>query len=374
MASLLFGALALRQAGRLIDAVPLPAWLSKLGYVLAGGSWILGIAAANALETTMAAWLTTMLVVRLVTRGPRDGWLLTGIVGALCVLARPEALALVAALGAASFALARDLSGRERIQWTALPLGAWAAVEAARIAYYGQVLPNTYVAKASPLGLAVRRGVPYLAHAIIPGSGLSGSAQAIAADALVGVVAALLVIGAVSIIKSIPACSYVVVVVVVQVAFVIAAGGDWMIGGRFLAPVIPAAIVVEIVGLERAGRSLHARHGVGAEPMARFSIAVMVAIALVPLVDGHHPIWSSRGRVSDSALIGSGDYPWSPAWQAGVRLLGCAQSGDLVATTEIGYTGFARRDLRILDLRGLTRPAHRPRRAGSRAQPERGER
>jgi hypothetical protein len=118
-----------------------------------------------------------------------------------------------------------------------------------------------------------------------------------------------------------------------QLAFVVASGGDWMAGARFLAPVVPALVLVGFVALEALAP---------AEPLRRRLVAVYCASNLLFAVQllhrgvsvGHpidgQPLWTLRGAIEPvEARIG----PSSPI--ARVELMNRIHRRDAVVITEL---------------------------------------
>jgi hypothetical protein len=87
--------------------------------------------------------------------------------------------------------------------------------------------------------------------------------------------------------------------------------------------------------------------------VTRAFVFVMVVLASIPLLTTTDPVWATGGKVDDASITAAGAYELTPLWIVGRRLLACAKPGDLVAYSEMGSAGFARHDLRFLDLRGL---------------------
>jgi hypothetical protein len=149
--------------------------------------------------------------------------------------------------------------------------------------------------------------------------------------------------------------AYVVAVVLVQVAFVLRSGGDWMKGGRFIAPVIIPALVLSLLGIVAAARVLSRASSPTGTAAALVGSLLGVVIVVSPFIAGAVPAWSSNGRIGDASLVESGGYAeYSAFWAQLPSLVSCVKPGGSVATTEVGNLGFARRDLHVLDLRGLT--------------------
>ena len=71
VASLVFGLLAVREAGRLLYGVALPRWARRTGCLAVATSWVVAFSSSNGLETTLVMWLLMVLARRLVIDGPR---------------------------------------------------------------------------------------------------------------------------------------------------------------------------------------------------------------------------------------------------------------------------------------------------------------
>lgn len=67
------------------------------------------------------------------------------------------------------------------------------------------------------------------------------------------------------------------------------------------------------------------------------------------------PIWSLHGRWDDYSLIRHGHYfVYSDRWAYSPQFVRCLPPGGSVSYAEIGYFAFTRRDLTVIDPRGLT--------------------
>jgi hypothetical protein len=357
LVSLLFAALAVRQGGRFIAMAGLPRWATELALVLTGGSWVIGFASGNGLETSLACWLTTLLLCRLASGEAVSRWRQTAVIAALCVLARPDALAVVAALSMASVLVLRRVSWAD-LRWVTGGLVGTAVVEGARLAYYGSPVPNTYIAKRVSASTAAKNGAHYLVQAMLPDAGRRAGPMSMLSDVLVIVPFVALAVGAMAVLRGATPRSmkYAVAAVAAQTAFVMWAGGDWIHGARFLAPVVPALVVIEVVGVAALVEELATdRSNAGA--FRRAAVTTMVGLAALPLATHNAPAWSSRGRMDTISLIAAGGYgAMTDVWVAGDHLLACAPPGSLVAYSEIGLSGFTHLNLRFLDQRGLVDP------------------
>ena len=307
------------------------------------------MASANGLETTLTCWLLTLLVVELVSGRALEKPLLATFVSAGLVAARPEGIAVALALGVTGLALERgSRSWVRRCAWLAGAIGAEVVIVAARLAYYGQLLSNTYYAKHMPLDRAIHQGLNYL----------SGAAPGV--PWFVSVVeGAVALVGAVALGRGQRRWTYALVAVVTVVLAVLATGGDWMLGDRFLVPVAPifavvtAAGVVTLVGFSAQRLPFESR-------LVHRSLCALLAVivclfAVLPLMKRHDPVWHSSGHFDDVSLTTAGGYGIlsTVVWPTGLEFLRCAPAGSLVAYSEDGLAAFERPDLRFLDLRGL---------------------
>jgi hypothetical protein len=145
---------------------------------------------------------------------------------------------------------------------------------------------------------------------------------------------------------------YLLAAFVAQVAFTVKAGGDWMTGARFLEPVIVAVYVFQILGLVEIARL--ARRWLKPALVLVLTVCAVATTSLYALTTTSAPVTRLNQGVSDQSLVRAGGYPYSDVWAQMPQLLSCARPGDLVAVSEAGYGAFSRRNLRILDLRGLT--------------------
>lgn len=361
-ASIAFGVLALWAGARLLRAADLSTWALRLGLVLLGGSFIVSYAAVNAMETTLACWLVTTLLVLLVTGQVRDRWVISGLVAGAAVLTRPDALLLVAGLAVTSFAVDRTAGFLPRIRWVLLAAAMVALSVLVRWSYYGELLPNTYYAKSAPRNPeTVLHGLQYVFRSLVGQVAYDDQVgirsilhpTPILGFVLLGVLLLVHLVGVVAIVRSRRELLYAPVAVVLAVTFAVVQGGDWVVGARFLAPVWAAAVLVELVALESIVAWMSQRNPNRA-PAVRWAGCGLLGLALVlPYAVYHSPIWATGGRVDDVALIEHGPYGFSPVWPAAVGLLDCAAPGDLVAYSQVGLSGFSRQDLRLLDQAGL---------------------
>lgn len=350
--SLAFGALSLAVATRLVRAAELPRWGVNVALALLGACWSLAVASANGLETTLACFLTTLLVVELVTGRALERPLVAGLAGAGLVAARPEGIFVAGCLVLVSAIIEpRASTVWRRCRWFVGALAAQMVIEIARLAYYGQLLPNTYYAKRGAVGADIRSGLGYLAH-LQPGvPELFFYAQV----ALVGAGAWALARGR----SPQRRWLYASVALVAQVLAIIETGGDWMAGDRFFVPVAPIAAILlakgAVVLIDQARNRWHPGSKALFGTICAGTALVIAVGVILPFVEGHDPVWTSHGHIDDASLVAAGGYRGlSDAWTDGAAMLRCVPPGSLVADSEIGFIGFERPALRILDTRGLT--------------------
>lgn len=352
MTTIVFGVACAYLGGRLILAAELTPLLRRVGLIALGASYPLAMAAVNGLETSaFSAALAAVLLAVVTGWSSRHPWW-TGGVAATAVLLRPEGFVAVAAIAVVcGFAPDAGRGRWERMRWAGVAAGAGAALLIVRLAYFGSLVPNTYVAKNPQLGPALRQGAGYLSHWIVPSPGdhLPPSPGDAVLLVLLAAVVGLFVAGTARLWRdrlwlSCPAVVGAVAIVVVE------AGGDWMPGSRRLAPLVVPFLVTLLWGgtwmqerIAAAGRAPAWRYG---------AAAVVLTATLVPwTTEWWRPVWAGTRRFDDESLLVDSHIP---RWGRLPELLRCAPEGSTVALEEIGYSGWERDDLRVLDLHGLT--------------------
>ena len=348
LASLFFGILAIREAGILLYGLDIPRWARRTGCVAVSTSWIVAFASGNGLETTLAMWLLMALTRRLVLDGPSRRPALLAVIAFAAVLARPDALLVLACMAAVGLLIERPRALWQRISWFG---GAAVAVVGSALVgllYFDDVLPNTYYAKDIALGRAISGGATYLR------STLESQTGSHAAQAILLVQLALLVAGIYAAVRRFPHCGYLIAVIAGQAVFILKSGGDWMHGGRFAAPAVIPLIVVELLGLVYAASFVQHNARPVINQVACVAGGAVLIAASISLTVFPNPVWNLKGA-DDRSLIALGGYEqYSHIWATLPNYLTCVRAGQLVAASEVGYLGFARQDLRILDIRGLT--------------------
>lgn len=340
--SVLAGALTIGAADRLGQRLELALVWRVAACAVIGASSIFAISAGNGLETTLTALLVTLLTTALVTNR-KPGWRsIAGLTAALLVVSRPEGIAVVVAMSAACLLLPESRRLGD-LTWAAPAVVTVAASTILRLAYYGEPVANTYYAKRLGPGVAIHDARIYLLS--VTGNAWSHSHGLLLA-AIVGTGCAVL-LGAALISR--PDALIAAGAVGAQAVFLVAAGGDWMPGGRFVAPVLPDLIVILAVGLVALE---HRTNGLARGAVVGVAAFSAVAVTGLPYRTQRSPVWRLTG-LSDAALISSSPIPLAPVWTLVAREP-CVRAGMTVAYSEVGLFGFAHRDVRVLDTRGLT--------------------
>jgi hypothetical protein len=354
LASLILGGAAVWQVTRLAQLAGLSRFAQVSAVAAVAGSWNFMLSATNGLETSLVAFLATGAAASLSTHDSHSAWWRPALWTALLAVARPDAVLLIIALAAVSAARRDVRPWWRRILWTAGPASALAALLCFRALYYGELVPNTYFAKHLSVGASIASGIVYL---------VSSQPLTILAVLLLGalILGPRILAGRAWQIRPTshkfrrrrPAVAYACAVVIAQVIFVLASGGDWMKGGRFFAPAIPAGTVLVFLGVELALSATN----VARPSLRRRTLMVILAVAvLVAPVSSSYiaPSWRLTHGLTDRNLISAGNYVWSPIWMTAAQFARCLRPGQSVAYSEVGLFGYEHPNLRLIDTRGLT--------------------
>ena len=258
--------------------------------------------AITGMETALAALVITLVAYAALCERP---WLL---VGAACAstLVRPEAVLFVLALPV--------LPALRRPRYLATAAGVLAAIAIARLAVFGALVPNTYLAKSGGTWRHAVIGLDYLGDAFLD------FPLAFAAP-----IALLLAVRR-------RAIAYVLGVTAVWLLFFLRTGGDLFAYSRLVFPLVPALTALALAGFGALGRAYGA-----------------------PLALGVGLVAGSRAAIQH-AIPDQGASPRVVAWAALGGYLRTHYPHELVATVPIGAIGYYS-GLPILDLVGLTEPA-----------------
>lgn len=352
LVSLGFGVLTLWQGARLADIVLRAPWARRTAYLLLACSCPLALSAANGLETTMYAFLVTLLLVRLVGSDEAGSSVATAVVAGLVVATRPEGALVVAMLAGASLVVERGRPRIARARWALGGVVGLAITLGATGLLTGGMLPNTFYAKHIPLTRALPDGIRYLRDTFALAGARGG--REVVAMLLLWAVTVCVVCGASRAVRLQSRARYALAVVAAQLGFAVATGGDWMHGGRFVVAAVPALVVLAVSGLVTLVEAGAARRPDLRRVATLGGAVVLLAATAMPWATQAVPVWRLRG-VDDDAFVAAGGYAeYTAAWSALPTVLACLPGARSIATTEAGNAGWWDPRLRVLDLRGLT--------------------
>jgi arabinofuranosyltransferase len=343
--ALLLGVLALRGRLQGADAT---AWYCA--WVLTMASWPFAFWASAGMETPIEG-LFYVAILLATTALPGRGAAASGaplaILGGLLVgvtLLRFEGVIVAVTIALAiSVYLVRSRQTRSALFLTVPIVVAAAAYHLWRIAYFGTLLPNTFVAKATGGSTLARlqAGASYSGGwTAFLGGGLGLAAVALA-------VARTWRLGREALARFVedPVRCVAGALVLVKVALVVWGGGDWMPGWRMLLPVTPIALFLVF-------RSLLASVEDGPSLLTSRSGAIALALLVVVCGRGNAEFSPPHGSTPDEA--GSGKKIPRNYVEAG-RFLERTMGGSTeeVAIGEAGLVPFEALDVRFMDLFGL---------------------
>lgn len=217
--------------------------------------------------------------------------------------------------------------------------------------YYGDLLPNTYYAKRTPLGNALEDGWHYLVQYGLP-----------VQSALAGF--CLLLPGLIYLVRTSARATLVVLLIPLLwlFCFVLVTGGTWMVDGRFLTPVLPfLALLLAAVPLWLRDRltphigSVSAVEGTVGILLCLYALFVFDVSPRIRAVEGHPFIGDLNSTLAPAKPLAR----WKSGNVYGRRRIADwisvqVRAGELVAFTEMGLVPLLHMDIRFLDLRGLT--------------------
>jgi hypothetical protein len=355
--SVVFGVLALREGGVMLTHLTLSPWARRAASVTLGLSPIIAFAAGNGLETSLELFLLMAVVRRLVDDREEPATWSVATLAFAAVLARPDALAPLACVALAGLMIERRRPLIERSRWLVGAMLAALVTLVGEWLYFHSALPNTYYAKHLAFGASLRLGADYLNNLLVPAQNSLVAFPHRVMALLIVLEALFFVVGAYQAWRYRRRLVYLVALVVGQALFILLAGGDYMIGERFLAPLAIPFIILEALGVASLARSLRRRLRPDLSRVpSMLGATLLAATSVVPLWYVNAPAGSIKG-LNDRMLLASSPQPAAFIWPRLPSLVSCVGRGGLVAATEIGYLGFARQDLAILDLRGLTNRA-----------------
>jgi len=291
----------------------------------------------NGLETPLATLFATgglWLFLREKEAGFRDRVPASAVVLALAALARPELTLLLPILVAVSVR-GRAFSGY--LITFGIPVLAFLIW---RISYYGDILPNTYYAKALPplggmvdgIGYLENYGSPFLLPFVfvLPLT-LGFGGQALRSHFVELMVA-----------------------IFVPIVFVLLSGGSYMPDGRFLAPAMP---FLAILGAAAVYVVATAKLPLGMRAITVGLVALLLTIGMAVKFAATEAVFGMAA--ANEMSTGDPYIGWRCAGPQGRRLMADwihknVPPGALVATTEMGVPTVLNMDVRFIDVRGLS--------------------
>ncbi len=317
----------LRSIDQLKAAAPLVAPLAGLLVAVDAG---FALYSTTGLETTLfAAWIALALLLadRSLERGRWQG---LAVALALAELTRPEAIALAPAV-----LLTVGLARRERrflirciVPDATIVIVVFLAHAALRrVVYDGDLLPNTFYAKAGGIGWKLSSTQYLLGFAMRHLLGVLPLAVA----------AAPLLVPPTVRWRLVPALA----VVLTGIVAIYVGGPDWMPAYRLCVVYLPAVAALAIVSIAALARRLLG--STRRVAVACGLVVVLVAVWQWPSDQAYRTFvrTRTRGYLNGHAVLAE--------W-----LAGRARPGETVALMDIGLVGYRCIDLRILDITGLT--------------------
>lgn len=313
------------------------------------------LAAVNGMETLLYACLILAATQAFLEEcqgragGRSAGWLFAAL------LARPDAILLfAAALGVrAAWMRRRRLPWLGLLRWALVFLVPAVVMLLARVAYYGELLPNTYYAKDIEIKRGLTEGALFLIRPLSPigwdpQSFLHWGSLPLKAQQLGGIVFwALFLLGAWRLRRRLDGL-LLFALTGGLVVFVLRCGGDWMPGWRFMAPVLPLAAILQCHSVRGLGK----RSWVLAAPaFVLWGICAWAACVWgVPGTSWARAHYSTQSR---DLLWASGSLgrKWVVTADSLHRNFA---SHSTLAYSEMGFAGLVNPDMRFIDVRGLT--------------------
>jgi hypothetical protein len=344
--ALVLAMLARRRPG---SAVESSAWY--YAWILTMAAWPFAFWATAGLETPIEGllYVTILLATTSLARGPAVAWPLT-VIGALLVgttLLRFEGVIVALAIGGAvGWHLVRTRRARAAAIFLAPVLVLSAAYHVWRLAYFGHLLPNTFVAKATGGSLSSQliAGATYCAGWLA----VAGGSVMLAGLALVATRARKSPREVALAIADAPVLLVASTIVAVKIGLVVWGGGDWMPGWRMLVPITPVALFL----LAHAAFSL-VDDGVDLRPAGLPAVALAAVLLFCGRVtDASFP--SNDGIPNEAGLFKK--IPHANLVMADVLERAFGGSADEVAIGEAGLVPFEARHVRFMDLFGLVDP------------------
>ena len=312
-------------------------WAAGLAPLLLAAAPLLPRHAMTGMETVpFAACLLAAVWGALAAREGRGRWLQLTALILMCLL-RPE--------GSAFALLILVLGGSDRLRWAGV-LAVLALLTGHRLLYFGQVLPNTFFAKVTGQGRGLVEGVLYTVDFLRESGG----------GLLVGLFLAGLLIDP----RNRRSFGLVAGILVLQVAAVLAAGGDWFHFYRFYAPVYPLLLCGAAAGVGL----LHEMITGQMLPLSRRGRPLVVGAFVLALGVMGLNIYKTEREVQRVVMshVSAGTYLTDAYGETGRWLAANTAPAARVAASDIGLIGWHSKR-HIVDMFGLV-DSHIARREG----------
>jgi hypothetical protein len=244
---LILGLLARKSPGRERDGA---AWYYAA--VLTICSWPFAFWATAGLETPLEAllYVSILFTCSQGAFGRPGSWALPLLSVLLFGVTLLRFEGVIAAIGVAAVLAAHLMRTKRRVSAVALGatvLGASAAYHVWRIAYFGQLLPNTFVAKATGGSTLARLGVG-VSYCGGWFAAIGGSVAVVVLALVFGHVRRISRDGLQRFLED-PVLSVASTLVAIKIVLIVWGGGDWMAGWRMLLPITPIALFLVARGL-----------------------------------------------------------------------------------------------------------------------------
>ena len=374
------GLIAIGLTGKLVRQIGGEPETALVAQLLSALNVNFAIASVNGLETTLYTVLLLVCAIQFVIEYQQKRGTFSAFLLWLAWLARPEAILTFGLLFVLrlTWVNQRIFNFTNLSRWLILFLAPTACVVLARVAYYGQLFPNTYYAKNAPLAESLKTGLHYLLKGLSPNfldvkNLMHGKATP--ADLFYMLVVPLFwglaVLGWTRLrdryIKMTLAS-----IIGAAILFILRSGGDWMIGCRFLIAAVPFIAILQSYGLlvlvelcqkrrEQRGKQPTHRDGQlngSLHLRACKRIVFILALAvwfLTILVAPLRPWSASNLSTEDSDLIKRNSSGFGLLWITAMRYIKANVKPDAtIAFSEMGYCAFYNLDHKFMDTRGLT--------------------
>lgn len=350
---------------KLAQRLGLPAWAQGAAPLLLAAHTSFVITSVNAMETMPTAFLVTLAAYLFLKacdteEETRPGLALaSGMTFAACALMRPEGILFgLVATGALLYGR-RGRFGKPELRWLLAFFGPVLVFLLWRKGYYGLWLPNTFYAKNVAIEEAAKDGFTYLLRTFF--QGIADKPIYVALGAFWWLLA--IAGGFSNRILQRPLRLALPLSVLMQVIFVLKAGGDGMGGWRFMASVVPILMLLTVTGIVEAqegiAKALKAGGGATGYLAAGTFGTVILAACLLGQGDywrdenGGYIAWAKKGFTFDSRKLMAGwllelTLPISDWLNANLP------PGSVVTYTEMGVTPYLSPQIRFLDADGLT--------------------